>query len=86
MISKDIIKQLREQYERTESGQDSLAALANSLFPHVEELIKSAEECERLREEVELLKNPLPTKAEEKAFYDKAYHAHNTGCGLNCQK
>lgn len=47
-ITKELLKQLREQYEKTESGQDSLAALANSLFPHVKDLL---DEIERLQGE-----------------------------------
>jgi hypothetical protein len=75
---------------RTKNGEETASSwpmeetlLLEALRNNAKALI---DEVERLQGENEALKNPLPTKEEEKAFYDKAYHVHNTGCGLNCQK
>lgn len=114
MISKELLKQLREMEAKAENDWETFheprnmydsqrglkasgklaidgwgrmdknnAELACALRNNAKALL---DEIERLQGENEALKNPLPTKEEEKAFYDKAYHVHNTGCGLNCQK
>lgn len=42
-------------------------------------------EIKRLQEEVEKLKNPLPTQQEEREIYKKIYHnSCNTGCSIPC--
>jgi len=59
--------------------QAMLAIALRNAYPSLRAEIK------RLQEEVEKLKNPLPTQQEEREIYKKIYHnSCNTGCSIPC--